>query len=542
MALDNLVIEKIVNKLNSELLNSYVGEIIKISQNDYSFPLHALDSETKKRTNLIISMDNKNPLITSTDETLYKVNDNTPFFNILKKIKGTKLTKIEKLKGERIITLTFMKDNRGDALVIDDEVGYKLIVELFGNHPNLVMISMKTNLIVNIYKEKGDFLSENFIGKNTPYVYCDERKLFYDCETLEECQTYLSNKTFEYLSNYVNSSNKSLKEVQDEIFNSKVLYIIKNSIQPYHFGIETAIPIEIDDLFKYFNANQKQVAESLKEEKLKKELARLNKTIHKKIKNLQEDLEKAKKNIIFKDYGILLLNNQELYKPNMEQITLENQTIKLDPNLSAVENASAYFKKYHKAKQALIILTELIAKTEDEVSYLDNKLLNFDKATPRDLMELKEELVLTGYLKSTKKNTKGKKSKKPNTNTKVYKPHQLDTDFGTILFGMNDLQNESLTFKIANKEDIFVHIKDYPGAHILIRRVDYNKNRKNILELAGKIALYLSNVSSGEIQYCQITKVKKRNVKLGLVTLREYQTFFTKLDDKDLLYFKKAIK
>ena len=98
MALDNLVIEKIVNKLNSELLNSYVGEIIKISQNDYSFPLHALESETKKRTNLIISMDNKNPLITSTDETLYKVNDNTPFFNVLKKIKGTKLTKIEKLK------------------------------------------------------------------------------------------------------------------------------------------------------------------------------------------------------------------------------------------------------------------------------------------------------------------------------------------------------------------------------------------------------------------------------------------------------------
>ncbi|MBO8461291.1 MAG: DUF814 domain-containing protein, partial [Firmicutes bacterium] len=114
-------------------------------------------------------------------------------------------------------------------------------------------------------------------------------------------------------------------------------------------------------------------------------------------------------------------------------------------------------------------------------------------------------------------------------------PYIYKTNDVEILFGKNNLQNDKLTFSIAKKDDLFFHTKGYSGSHVILRSKYIND--KNI-EISCKIALFLSNLYDGEIQFTEVKNVKKSNIK-GLVHLLSYKVIY--INKYDYLEIKQII-
>lgn len=543
MALDNTVISLMYKKTLSLIKDALLGEVFMIGRKDFCFPIFIkkeCDKSFFKRLNLIVSMDNRNPLFCVTDKFYDKVVINSPFLQSLKKLRNYRIKNITTVSGERIITFHLQREE-SDEIIINEEEAYRLNLEFFGNHPNIIVESLSTNLISNIYHEKGDFLSENFVGKNCEYILPDEKKRIEQFSSLEEIKDSVSVRTFKYMEDYF-AKTQDFDRLVDNLVKSNTFYVVDNTLQVFHFDRENVKKLEFSDFYDYFNKNHENEVQQLKEEGLFNLLLKLNKTIQRKLNNLEDDLKKSKNNLVFKDYGENLLNYQyEDYLIKNSTFIYDDLKIPLNNEISLKDNAMFYFKKYKKAKNSIPILENLITQTRYEKEYLKKKLIDFSNSNASEIAELKEELVFSGYLKTNKKNQKGK-NKKNQQNQKKFKPKEYHSPSGLIRFGINDLQNEYLTFTIAQKNDIFLHVKDYPGAHLVISNEDFLKSSNKLLEEAGQLALYLSNIDQGEIYYTEIKNVKKNSAKLGLVNILSFKTFNSKLTKEKEEKIKESLK
>ena len=106
-------------------------------------------------------------------------------------------------------------------------------------------------------------------------------------------------------------------------------------------------------------------------------------------------------------------------------------------------------------------------KLKEEEDYLENVLLNIEQAEElKDLEEIREELIQEGYIKDRRK-------RKPKEADQVEAPYKFISSAGyEILVGKNNRQNDNLSRKIARKNDLWLHVKDLPGSHVIIRRKD----------------------------------------------------------------------
>ena len=246
-------------------------------------------------------------------------------------------------------------------------------------------------------------------------------------------------------------------------------------------------------------------------------------------------MKKAKQNLIYKEYGQYIYMCQSEIKNKDKVLEIEGYKIELDPKLSPSENANNYFKKYQKAKAATTILTNLIENAKLENTYLSKKLIEAKDGTARDIQELKTELHESGYLKSGK----GKNYIQKYSKNRKYTPHYIILNNAKIGFGMNGLQNDELTFKIAKEDDLFIHVKDYPGSHVILFG---NKSEDNII-LACELALYLSHLDNGELMVCKKKYVKKNSLKLGLVKIKTYNSIVIKnIRNESINLFNSSLK
>ena len=107
-----------------------------------------------------------------------------------------------------------------------------------------------------------------------------------------------------------------------------------------------------------------------------------------------------------------------------------------------------------------------------------------------------------------------------------------------IFFGKNNKQNDNLTFKIAKKNDTFMHIRNVPGSHIIINDA---KPPKDVLIFAANLALYLSKKPDGDVTYAPVNAIKKGPLP-GQVLMRSEQTIFVRYDEKLTNLFTTNIK
>lgn len=251
-----------------------------------------------------------------------------------------------------------------------------------------------------------------------------------------------------------------------------------------------------------------------------------------------QNLDQARQAETFRLYGELLMANLHCLQKGRKEIELDNfysttadpVTIPLSPELSPVENARAYFKKYNKAKHTREEAQKQISISTREINYLQSVLLAVDQSSSlAELEEVKQELMQQGYLRRDKKVHKkeDKKSIAPLTYT--------SSDGFTILVGRNNRQNDFLTFKRAEPGDIWLHTKDIPGSHVIIKTGNQDVPGQTLYE-AAVLAAYFSRARNSQnvpVDYTLRKHVRKpRGARPGYVIYDNQRTLTVNPDEK----------
>jgi predicted ribosome quality control (RQC) complex YloA/Tae2 family protein len=226
----------------------------------------------------------------------------------------------------------------------------------------------------------------------------------------------------------------------------------------------------------------------------------------------------------FRIYGELLMANLHQVKRGLPEVALENfydpanhpVNIPLKPQLSPVENAQIYFKKYTKSKHACKIATSVIEQVEKELAYLASVETALQMASFRqELAEVREELTRQGYLQEKIKSQKIKKDRE----TPQPLAFTLSEGF-TALVGKTNRQNDYLTMRLAKDDDIWLHTKDIPGAHVIVR-IGRQPLTHLALQEAACLAAYHSQARQSQnvpVDYTSRKNVNKpRGAKPGFV-------------------------
>lgn len=257
----------------------------------------------------------------------------------------------------------------------------------------------------------------------------------------------------------------------------------------------------------------------------------------KKLSKLEEDLAEAEDADQYRIWGELLLAS--LYQVNKGDKSAElinyydeeqkTEQIPLDPLLTPSENAQRYFKKYNKFKNSLVVIDEQMTLAREEIAYLEGLLQQLEDATLSDIDEIREELTEQGYLRERNKK-KGKKKKKNDRPTL----HVYTSSEGIEIYvGKNNLQNEYVTNKLGSPNDTWLHTKDIPGSHVLIRSSSFGEATLNE---AAQLAAYFSQAkesSSVPVDCTLIRHVRKPSgAKPGFVIYDHQRTLFVTPDEQ----------
>ena len=199
--------------------------------------------------------------------------------------------------------------------------------------------------------------------------------------------------------------------------------------------------------------------------------------------------------------------------------------IQLDPKLSPHKNAEKYYKKYAKAKNARIALSEQMREGEKELAYLESVLEELSRASgEKDLEEIRAELVEGGYIREN--------DKKKNQQTSSA-PYKFTSSTGVpISVGKNNRQNDNLTFKTAFRGDTWLHAQKIHGAHVVITSDEPDDT--TLLEAASLAAYFSQGRDAGavDVDYTKARNVKKPSgSKPGMVVYTDYKTLRVRPSD-----------
>lgn len=269
----------------------------------------------------------------------------------------------------------------------------------------------------------------------------------------------------------------------------------------------------------------------VKETDLLRLLSTATERLSRKINHQREELAQCGKREELRVCGDLLSANLYAIEKGAAQVALQNfydeslpmLTVKLDPALTPNQNAQKYYKEYRKAKTAEEKLNEQIAIAQRELEYLDSVLDTLARAdTEQDLTEIRAELAEQGYLRKNR----DKKQKQP----PVAAPMKFTVSDGfTVLVGRNNRQNDRLTMKLANNNDIWFHVKNSPGSHTVLV-TDGKEPTPAAMEDAATLAARHSRAKDSAqvpVDYTQIRHVSKpTGAKPGMVIYVNYKTIY----------------
>lgn len=258
-----------------------------------------------------------------------------------------------------------------------------------------------------------------------------------------------------------------------------------------------------------------------------------------KLEKIHEELAEAENAEEYKIRGDNLMTYQydfqdhadsEITVPDIYSAEGAKISIPLDQRFTLVQNMQAYYKKYDKLKRAQELLKEQITKNEEEISYLESiESSLLASSSLAEINEIHNELVSGGFLRE--------KVKKKN-NDKPARPFHFHAPDGTeILVGKNNYQNDKLTFKTARYNDLWLHTKDIPGSHVILRSGGMDPSEETLL-LAAQLAAHFSKAQASSkvpVDYTECRHVKKPSgAKPGFVIFTDQKTVYITPDEKEL--------
>ena len=214
--------------------------------------------------------------------------------------------------------------------------------------------------------------------------------------------------------------------------------------------------------------------------------------------------------------GQTMVRCQDFYDENMAPVD-----IPLSATLSPQQNAAKYYKDYTRMKNAEVELKKQISLGETELSYLQSVLEELNRAgTEAELEEIRRELQDGGYVKSDSGKRKMKQSK--------LTPMRFEsTDGYPIYVGRNNRQNDELTFRMARKDDLWLHASKVHGSHVIIACAG-STPPDNTITQAAQLAAHYAETAGGQniaVDMTPVKQVKKiPNGKPGMVIYHSYKT------------------
>lgn len=230
-------------------------------------------------------------------------------------------------------------------------------------------------------------------------------------------------------------------------------------------------------------------------------------------------------NIYAVPQGVTCFRTVDYYEESMPEIE-----IAIDPAKTPAENAQKYFAKYNKAKRTLAALEIQEKQNEEELVYLESVLNALENAKDdADLSEIRTELAESGFLRRQPQKKGAQKPKKA-------KPlRYISSDGYEILVGKSNLQNDELTLRTAEPTDLWLHTKEIPGSHVIIRTGGKAELPEATMEEAANLAAYYSKAKGSSmvpVDYTQRKNVKKPNgAKPGMVIYLTNKTIYITPDE-----------
>lgn len=536
MALDGILIHKIVNNLQS-YLPAKINKIQQIS--DYEIILNIRNHHQTSKCLISAHSEYNRMNITNADYTTLE--HPTQFVMVLRKhLNGGIIRSIEQIQLDRILKIEVEIRNE-----VEDLVTKNLYIELMGRYANIILVNEK-NIIIDALKRIPIFENIHRIIQpgatfSLPIEHCHKKNPFIHHEIQPNISLVEQFHGFSPLLakeiSYRLKHGQLFQEIMQEIKLSNALYLStdKNKIKFHtipltHLDKEAkAIPIfhALDFVYK---KNEETLRISKQTNNLEKFCNQeLKKQLKKQLK-LKETLSHAKQCDIYREYGDLLFTYQStIQKSPLIELpsftTNETVSIEIDMKYSIKENANRYYNLYQKSKRSIPHLQEQLQNCEREIQFFQALLEQLSIATVEDAIEIREELLHLQYIKKNKTAIRRQKKNICNYIT-------LKLDDAIIYVGKNNMQNEYITWKLAKKNDIWLHAKGFHGSHVVI---SCSTLTENLLRTAAMLAAYFSKArysSSVPIDYCLKKDLKKIPGNKGsFVQLTSYKTIYIDPDE-----------
>jgi predicted ribosome quality control (RQC) complex YloA/Tae2 family protein len=236
-----------------------------------------------------------------------------------------------------------------------------------------------------------------------------------------------------------------------------------------------------------------------------------------KLRALEEEMERSRALETLRTKGEMILAYMHTLEPGQTVLEVEGVDFKiaLDPALTPVENSQAYFREYRKAQSAQAGLPERIEAARADVDFWDGLLTSLELASGYDEIravagEIAAARTQNALAPEKETQRKGKKPGKGDRGAKIPQPLRLRTKLGAhLLVGRTASQNDTATFRLASPEDLWLHARGVPGAHVILRAESGYTEAD--LEEAASIAAAYSKLRNE--QYVDVIVTERRHVR-----------------------------
>lgn len=535
MAIDGLFLYNITQKFQ-KLTPCKIGKMQNISDEEILIHLHTRNDGNQK---LVIN-------VHSNTNRIYLANyipsiqpEPTNFVMVLRKQLSQGIVEsIQQVHYDRILCLNISARNE-----LRDIQKFQLYIELMGKYANMILV--KDGIIVDALKRIPVYENaKRLVHPGAKYTYPaqpikqDPLKIqSIDQDTSFVDQVYgfspLLSKEFIYRMH----NGQTYQAILNELTQSNTLY---HYDKEFHCIPLTHLNQKVKEYELMDGLNHLYEAEE-KKKRIKEQYGDIIKCVekekHKQIKKLPkliQSLEESKDYPKYQKYGDLLFAYMyEIKKepvvevPDFEEDIMIQIPIQMKFDLKT--NANRYYQKYHKLKRGQAILEEQIEQCKQDIEYYTQLEEQLKHCSPQDAGEIREELVKQRVLMPRKDQKRKKKNNKPN----VIHLRLIDCE---IYVGKNNIQNNYITHQVARKQDLWFHVKDYHGSHVLLKSDNFTEQQ---IRMCASLAAYYSKgkeSSSVPVDYCLINQLKKvPGSKIGFVTMKSNKTIYIDPEENEIL-------
>ncbi|MGL5232723.1 MAG: Rqc2 family fibronectin-binding protein [Fusobacteriaceae bacterium] len=542
--IDGISLNKIKKEFETELLGKKIGKLSQDSEMSISLIFGKLS--------LVLSCNQSLPIAYLSSNKTDSINENFGFITSLKKyLLSAQLMKIEQLGLDRILCFHFAKMSE-----LGEINHYKLYFEIMGRHSNIIIVDSK-NKIVDLLKKFS--IEENNLrillpGADYVQPVIEIKKSPSDINESDFNHLFIEEKEEPYkklegIGKQLSSSLKSYSDLQN-ILNSDIkptAYFSQNRLV-FASVLENVFPKDFDsqkDFENFSSLAEFYIENMFLSSAMNNTLSLIKSAVNKRVKkvekildNIRLDNENKADFMRYKEIADILSANMYALEKYSESIELydfynnKNIIIELDKKATPQRNIDNYYKKYNKLKRGLESNKTRLIDVTNELNYLKSVLAFTDSSKTIDnLKSILKELRSEGYIKDIDK----KKVKNKKESSKInYEIAEQDDNF-SIVYGRNNLENDFVTFKMAEKDNLWFHVKDIPGSHVILR---CNKKTitDNLILKAAQVAANFSKANFDEkviVEYTEKRFVTKPNgARPGFVIFTNQKEIILKKDIK----------